>query len=39
MRFSSFRHMRIHVAFSGTSSASSFSTAATKTYSLFWKET
>ncbi len=39
MRLSSQRSVRIHVAFAGTSSSSSFSTAATKTYSLFWKET
>ena len=36
MRFSSQSSMRIHVAFSGTSSASSFSTASTNVSSLFW---
>ena len=36
MRFSSQRSIRIHVAFSGTSSSSSFSIASTKTSSLFW---
>ena len=39
IRFSSQRHMRIHVAFRGISSASSFSIASTKTSSLFWYET
>ena len=36
MRLSSHSSMRIHVAFFGTSSASSFSTASTNTSSLFW---
>ena len=36
MRFSSHRSMRIQVAFSGTSRASSFSTASTNASSLFW---
>ena len=31
--------MRIHVAFGGISSPSSFSIASTKTSSLFWNET
>ena len=38
IRFSSARHIRIQVAFSGTGRSSSFSTASTKTSSLFWKE-
>ena len=36
IRFSSQSSIRIHVAFSGTSIASSFSTASTKTSSAFW---
>ena len=36
MRLSSHSSMRIQVAFSGTSSASSFSIASTNTSSLFW---
>ena len=39
MRFSSASAVRIHTALGGTSMSSSFSTAPTKTYSLFWKET
>ena len=39
IRFSSQRSVRIQVAFGGVSSSRSFSTAATKTYSLFWNET
>ena len=39
MRLSSFRSVRIHTAFGGTSRSSSFSIAATKTYSLFWNAT
>ena len=39
MRFSSQRSVRIQVAFGGTSMSSSFSTAPTNTYSLFWNET
>ncbi len=39
MRFSSQSSVRIQVAFGGISSSSSFSTAATKTYSLFWNAT
>ena len=39
MRFSSQSSVRIHVAFGGGSSPSSFSIASTKTSSLFWKET
>ena len=38
MRFSSARHIRIQVAFSGVSSSSSFSIASTKTSSFAWKE-
>ena len=38
IRFSSHRSIRIQVAFGGISSSSSFSTARTKTSSLFWKE-
>ncbi len=38
IRFSSERHIRIQVAFSGVSSASSFSIASTKTSSFAWKE-
>ena len=36
IRFSSQSSIRIQVAFSGTSIASSFSTARTKTSSAFW---
>ena len=39
IRFSSERHMRIHVAFGGTSSPSSFSIARTNASSLTWNET
>ena len=39
MRFSSAINVRIQIAFGGISRSSSFSTAPTKTYSLFWKET
>ena len=39
IRFSSSSNVRIQLAFGGISSASSFSTAPTKTYSLFWYET
>ena len=39
MRFSSASAVRIQIAFGGTSISSSFSTAPTKTYSLFWNET
>ncbi len=39
MRLSSQRSVRIQVAFAGISRSSSFSTAATNTYSLFWNET
>ncbi len=38
IRFSSERHIRIQVAFSGVSSASSFSIASTNTSSFAWKE-
>ena len=38
IRFSSARHIRIQVAFSGVSRPSSFSIARTKTSSLAWKE-
>ena len=36
MRLSSHSSMRIQIAFSGVSSASSFSTASTNVSSLFW---
>ena len=36
---SSERHMRIHVAFDGTSSSRSFSIASTKASSLTWNDT
>ena len=39
MRFSSSSAVRIQTAFGGISMSSSFSTAPTKTYSLFWNET
>ena len=39
MRFSSQSSVRIQVAFGGISRPSSFSTAPTNTYSLFWNET
>ena len=39
IRFSSASSVRIQIAFGGISSSSSFSTASTKTYSLFWNET
>ena len=39
MRFSSSSSVRIQLAFGGISRSSSFSTAPTKTYSLFWYET
>ena len=38
MRFSSERHIRIQVAFSGVSRPSSFSIAITKTSSFAWNE-
>ena len=39
MRFSSHMSVRIQTALRGIGRPSSFSTAATKTYSLFWNET
>ena len=39
MRVISEMHIRIHVAFAGTSSSSSFSIASTKASSLTWNET